>query len=92
MELGMSIDISLTQGNRALVLPHHSSESSTRSDSWPSRCCSLRGRVFRPEIEAGDPGKQRCTDGTTAEEKPTHTGVAGRPPPTASPFDQLAST
>jgi hypothetical protein len=71
----------LTQDNRALVLPRRSSESSTRSDCRPSRCCSLRWRMSRPEIAAGDPGKQRCTDGTTAEEKPTRGLQAVCPPP-----------
>jgi hypothetical protein len=71
----------LTQYRRALVLPHRPFESSTRNASRPSRCCSPRGRAFRLEMEAGDPGKQRCTDGTTAEEKPTRGLQAVRPPP-----------
>ena len=55
-----------------------------------------------PEIDAGDPGKQRCTctglEGRDSgmERKPgcnccdAGTGVAGHPSPTASPFGQLA--
>ena len=31
------------------------------SDSWPSRCCALRGRCV-PQATAGDSNKRRCTD------------------------------